>query len=162
MGDDFKEQLSRQEGLVKNMGIMINKWLVPPPEDKKKPIKESLAEILPVNVFSKDFWTNSKRMWVTLIFLVNIVIMSQRVYYFSSFAMLNGYIPNFFYLTSRANEIQRSIALHVAVKPADEVRCLSVNTWIASLSTPVSPGDNTRKLAAAHEWTTGISLARVL
>ena len=99
--DDFKEQLSRQEGLVKNMGIMINKWLVPPPEDKKKPIKESLAEILPVNVFSKDFWTNSKRMWVLLIFLVNIVIMSQRVYYFSSFAMLNGYIPNFFYLTSR-------------------------------------------------------------
>ena len=100
--DDFKEQLSRQEGLVKNMGIMINKWLVPPPEDKKKPIKESLSEMLPVNVFSKDFWTSSKRMWVLIIFLVNIVIMSQRVYYFSSFSMLNGYIPNFFYLTSRA------------------------------------------------------------
>ena len=57
--DDFKEQLSRQEGLVKNMGIRINKWLVPPPEDKKKPIKESLSEMLPVNVFSKDFWTTS-------------------------------------------------------------------------------------------------------
>lgn len=101
--DDFREQLQRQEGLVKNMGIMINKWLVPPPEVKKsKPMKEKLLEFLPMDMFTKDYWTNNKRLWVLLIILVNLIIMSQRVYYFSSFSMLDGYIPNFFYLTSRA------------------------------------------------------------
>jgi len=101
--DDFKEQLQRQEGLVKNMGIMITKWLVPPPpSENKKPLCERMMESLPKEVFTKDYWRNNKRLWVMIIFLINIVIMCQRVYYFSSFAMLSGYIPNFFYLTSRA------------------------------------------------------------
>ena len=48
------------------------------------------------------------------------------------------------------------------VKPADEVGGLSVDTWVAGLSTSVSPRDNTGKLASAHEWATRVSLAGVL
>jgi hypothetical protein len=50
----------------------------------------------------------------------------------------------------------------VAVEPADEVRCLSVDSGESSLSTSISPGDDSRQLVAAHEWSTGISLAGVL
>merc|ERR1719507_146432 len=48
------------------------------------------------------------------------------------------------------------------VNPADKVASLSVYTGVSSLSTSVSPGDNTGQLVAAHEWSTGITLARVL
>ena len=37
-----------------------------------------------------------------MIFLVNFLIMAQRVYFYRDFATLNGYIPNFFDLVSRA------------------------------------------------------------
>ena len=101
--DDFKEQLQRQEGLVKNMGIMITKWLVPlPAPAKKRAIRDRCKDVIPPEMSTKDYWTNNKRLWVLIIFLINLVIMGERVYYYSSFAMLSGYIPNFFYLTSRA------------------------------------------------------------
>ena len=50
----------------------------------------------------------------------------------------------------------------MAVEPADEVRCLSVDSREASLSTSISPGDNSRQLGSTHEGSAGISLARVL
>ena len=44
------------------------------------------------------------------------------------------------------------------VNPADKVASLSVYTGVSSLSTSVSPGDNTGQLVSAHEWSTGITL----
>jgi hypothetical protein len=91
--DDFKKQLQRQDGLLKNMGVMINKWLVPARENQ---VPTGLAKILAEDWMSINFWTNPKRIWILIIFLANLIIMVQRVYYFSSFSMLSGYIPNFF------------------------------------------------------------------
>ena len=50
----------------------------------------------------------------------------------------------------------------MGVDPVNKVRSLSVDTRVSSLSTSVSPGDNTRQLVSAHEWSTGVTLARVL
>merc|ERR1712077_165142 len=52
--------------------------------------------------------------------------------------------------------------LHVGVDPVNEVGGLCVYSWVASLSAPVSPRDNSGELVAAHEWTARISLAGVL
>ena len=96
--DDFKEQLSRQEGLLTNLGIMINKWLVPAKPEKKK----TLLEKLPFHVATRKYWANNLRLWILLIFLANLVIMAQQVYFYRDFATLNGYIPNAFMLVARA------------------------------------------------------------
>merc|ERR1712077_156073 len=52
--------------------------------------------------------------------------------------------------------------LHVGVDPVNEVGGLCVYSWVASLSAPVSPRDNSGELVAAHEWTARVSLAGVL
>merc|ERR1712176_42017 len=54
------------------------------------------------------------------------------------------------------------LGLHVGVDPVDEVGSLCVYSWVASLSAPVSPRDNSGELVAAHEWTARVSLAGVL
>merc|ERR1712062_460044 len=52
--------------------------------------------------------------------------------------------------------------LHVRVDPVDKVGGLGVHSGVAGLSAPVSPGDDSGELVAAHEWTARVSLARVL
>ena len=96
--DDFKEQLSRREGLLNNLGIMINKWLVPAKPEAKK----TLLQKLPFHMATREYWANNLRLSMLLIFLANFVIMAQRIYFYRDFVMLNGYIPNVFYLVSRA------------------------------------------------------------
>ena len=99
--DDFKEQLQRREGLVKNLGIMINKWLVPPRPEKKKTLKEKLLEKLPTQMMTMEYWSNTLRIWILFIVVMNIAIMIQRVHYYRHFVTLeNG--PNYFFFTSRA------------------------------------------------------------
>ena len=99
--DDFKEQLQRREGLVKNLGIMINKWLVPPRPEKKKTIKEKLFEKLPTQMMSMEYWSNTLRIWIFFTIVMNIAIMVQRVYYYRHFVTLNNG-PNYFFFASRA------------------------------------------------------------
>ena len=96
--DDFKEQLSRQEGLVTNLGIMINKWLVPAKPEAEK----TLLQKMPFHMATRGYWANNLHLWILMIFLVNFLIMAQRIYFYRDFATLNGYIPNFFDLVSRA------------------------------------------------------------
>jgi len=103
--DDFKEQLQRQEGLVEGLGIMINKWLVPPKSAPEKTICKRLSECLPLRYVSKDYWANNKRflIFILILFLINGALFIHRAYYFRNFSMLNGLTPNPFYLLSRAN-----------------------------------------------------------
>jgi hypothetical protein len=46
--------------------------------------------------------------------------------------------------------------------PGDEVGGLGIDTGVASLSTAIAPGHNTRQLLATHEGTAGVTLAGVL
>jgi len=87
--------------LVKNLGIMINKWLVPPRPEKLKTMKEKLFEKLPTQMMTKEYWSNTLRIWILFIIAMNIAIMIQRVHYYQHFVGLdNG--PNYFFFTSRA------------------------------------------------------------
>ena len=70
--DDFKEQLSRQEGLLTNLGIMINKWLVPAKSEAKKTLLQKLLEKLPFHMATRGYWANNLRLWILLIFVTNI------------------------------------------------------------------------------------------
>lgn len=99
--DDFKAQLKRQEGLVSNMGMMINKWLIPPEAVKIKTWKEKILE---KRYFTKDYWRNNKSFLFSLflIFAVNFGLIVHRTYYFRDFSMLNGLTPNPLYMISRA------------------------------------------------------------
>ena len=99
--DDFKHQLERHPGLTRNLSIMITNWLVPK-EAKVKTQTEKLVEKLPKQMLTREFWNSSQTIWILSIFLINLGIMAQRMYYFRNFSMLNGSIPNIFYLTSRA------------------------------------------------------------
>ena len=100
----FKEQLSRQEGLLTSLGIMINKWLVPVrPEPNKTLLQRLMLEKMPFHLATKEYWANNLRLWILLIIFVNVVIMAQRIYFFRDFVMLNGNSPDFLYLISRAS-----------------------------------------------------------
>ena len=57
--DDFKEQLSRQEGLVANLGIMINKWLVPARKEAKRTLVQRVQDKLPRHMITREYWANS-------------------------------------------------------------------------------------------------------
>ena len=48
------------------------------------------------------------------------------------------------------------------VNPADKVASLSVYTGESSFTTSMPPGNNTRQLVVAHQWSTRITLARVI
>merc|ERR1719419_1446665 len=102
--DDFKEQLQRHEGLVEGLGIMINKWLVPPKPEKDKKILEKMSEYLPQRYLSKDYWLNNKSFHFFLfsVLLINVILFIHRAYYFRNFSMLSGFTPNPFYMMSRA------------------------------------------------------------
>ena len=100
--DDFKEQLSRQEGLVANLGIMINKWLVPARKEAKRTLVQRVQDKLPRHMITREYWANSLHRWILEIFLVNFIIMTQRIYFYWDFAMVASFTPNFFYLISRA------------------------------------------------------------
>jgi len=101
--DDFKEQLQRH-GLVDGLGIMINKWLVPPAPPRKKTFWESVSDKLPQRYMSKEYWSNNKSLHsaIFVILLINAILFIHRAYYFKDFSMLNGTTPNPFYLLSRA------------------------------------------------------------
>ena len=50
----------------------------------------------------------------------------------------------------------------IAVNPINEVAGLGVDTGVSGLGTSISPGDNSRQLLSAHEWSTGITLKIVI
>ena len=53
--DDFKEQLSRREGLVANLGIMINKWLVPARKKAGRTLVQRVQDKLPRQMITLEY-----------------------------------------------------------------------------------------------------------
>ena len=60
----FKEQLSRQEGLVAKLGIMINKWLVPARKKAKRTLVQRVQDKLPRQMITREYWANSLHRWI--------------------------------------------------------------------------------------------------
>ena len=97
--DDFKNQLGRQEGLIQNLALLLNKWLLP--EDSTKPRNTPKKS---TKYFTKVYWDNNKKFLITVlaIFAIMAVITLERLIYFSRMSMLSGFTPNLFYMVSRA------------------------------------------------------------
>ena len=84
------------------MAILINKWLVPTKPEIKKSLFQRVVQKLPLHMVTREYWSNNLRLWILLISLVNLVIMAQRIYYYSDLTMVNGFSPNFFALAARS------------------------------------------------------------
>ena len=97
--DDFKNQLGRQEGLIQNLALLLNKWLLP--EDSTKPRNTPKKS---TKYFTKVYWDNNKKFLITVlaIFAIMAIITLERLIYFSKMSMLSGFTPNLFYMVSRA------------------------------------------------------------
>ena len=75
------------------MAILINKWLVPTKPEIKKSLFQRVVQKLPLHMVTREYWSNNLRLWILLISLVNLVIMAQRIYYYSDLTMVNGFSP---------------------------------------------------------------------
>ena len=75
----FKQQLQRHEGLVENLSMMLNKWLVPTQhsaKDKKKGKN--------MRYFSSEYWQWNKTFLITVIAIIvmMLIITIERFMYF--------------------------------------------------------------------------------
>ena len=97
--DDFKNQLGRQEGLIQNLALLLNKWLLPEDSTKLRNTPKKSTKY-----FTKVYWDNNKKFLITVlaIFAIMAVITLERLIYFSRMSMLSGFTPNLFYMVSRA------------------------------------------------------------
>ena len=96
--EDFKNQLGRQEGLINNLALLLNKWLLPEESPKPKAPKKRNK------YFTKVYWERNRKFLMTILAIVAIMtaITTERLIYFSSMTMLSGFTPNLFYMISRA------------------------------------------------------------
>ena len=97
--DDFKNQLGRQDGLIKNLALLLNKWLLPEESSGPRNVPKKSNKY-----FTKVYWAKNKKFLITVLTIVAImaVITLERLIYFSSMSMLSGFTPNLFYMVSRA------------------------------------------------------------
>ena len=74
----------REEGLLNNLSLMFNKWILPPPPRKKKTRIQILKEKFTFRHLSKDYWTNNIPLISFIIFIIimNLILFIQRVVYF--------------------------------------------------------------------------------
>ncbi|XP_023324717.1 NADPH oxidase 5 isoform X3 [Eurytemora carolleeae] len=101
--DDLKEQFQRHEGLLENLTLNIGKWLVPPKPRAKKSLLDNVKDLIP-HYLSITFIMNNRSFFLFSLFLIltNIGLFISRAVHFRYFPMLNGFIPNPFYMLSRA------------------------------------------------------------
>ena len=97
--DDFKNQLGRQDGLIKNLALLLNKWLLPEESSGPRNVPKKSNKY-----FTKVYWAKNKKFLITVltIFAIMAVITLERLIYFSRMSMLSGFTPNLFYMVSRA------------------------------------------------------------
>lgn len=101
--EDFKNQLSRREGLVENLSSMIVGWMVPKEKEKEKSDETMIVEELYTeNMSFLDTFASSKTLWINFIILVNLAIFGDRIYYFRHFYMADMRSYNPMYQLSRA------------------------------------------------------------
>ena len=93
--DDLKAQMSKYEGLLENLGLIIDNLLFPqdPDKNEKKPKEKKKKWFQSINPYSIGLF---------LLLIGNVALFCQRAAYFRHFPMLGGLTPNPFYLLSRA------------------------------------------------------------
>ncbi|XP_011699769.1 PREDICTED: NADPH oxidase 5 [Wasmannia auropunctata] len=87
----LKKQLKKHEGLLENLSISIDRWLVPPqPKSKKKSILETFVSLLPYQL-TKPYMKNNYVFiaFISMFMLINVALFVSRLY---EYRHDNGYI----------------------------------------------------------------------
>ena len=92
---DLKAYLSKYDGLIDNLGLMIDHLLITTKKSKQSKSNRRSPSIL--KILSTPY-----SIGLFGLFTVNIGLFVFRATYFKDFPMLSGYTPNPFYLLSRA------------------------------------------------------------
>jgi len=104
--NDFKEQFYRQEGLISNLNMIIDRLITPKDAIKSKTFTEKMRDNMGENAryFSAEYWSNNTPFVVAIlaIIVMMISITAERFVYFSRMTMASGFTPNVFYMFSRA------------------------------------------------------------
>ena len=96
---NFTDQLGRQEGLIRNLAMMINNWLLPKKDGKRQQQRQGIRRY-----FTMDYWriNRSYMSVLMLIVIIMVAISIERFIYFRHMPMLSGFTPNLLYMFSRA------------------------------------------------------------
>jgi len=102
--DQLKDALAKHDGVLENLTISLNHWLVP----KKPRPKETWWQQKKKSFWRSFSWTHIKKnpqlfAFMSGLFVINIILFIARAVYFKDFQNLNGTAPNIFYVFSRAN-----------------------------------------------------------
>ena len=98
--EHFTQQLARQEGLIRNLAMMLDNWLLPRHQERRRQERERTV----TKYFTKEYWHNNKNFLriLLLLVLIMVTITTERILYFRHMSMLGGFTPNLLYMTSRA------------------------------------------------------------
>ena len=98
--EHFTQQLARQEGLIRNLAMMLDNWLLPRHQERRRQERERAV----TKYFTKEYWHNNKNFLrvILLLVLIMVTITTERIIYFRHMSMLGGFTPNLLYMTSRA------------------------------------------------------------
>ena len=96
---NFTDQLGRQEGLIRNLAMMVNNWLLPKKDVKRQQQRQGIRRY-----FTVDYWriNRSYMSVLMLIVIIMVAISIERFIYFRHMPMLSGFTPNLLYMFSRA------------------------------------------------------------
>ena len=96
---NFTDQLGRQEGLIRNLAMMVNNWLLPKKDGKRQRQRPGIRRY-----FTLDYWriNRSYMSVLMLIVIIMVAISIERFIYFRHMPMLSGFTPNLLYMFSRA------------------------------------------------------------
>ena len=96
---NFTDQLGRQEGLIRNLAMMVNNWLLPKKDGKRQQQRQGIRRY-----FTLDYWriNRSYMSVLMLIVIIMVAISIERFIYFRHMPMLSGFTPNLLYMFSRA------------------------------------------------------------
>ena len=113
---DFKEQFYRQEGLLNNLNMIIDKLITPKEVSKSKSLSQKMLTEENMRYFTWEYWSNNAPLIITILAIVAmmVAITIQRFVYFRHMTTLSGFTPNLFYMFSRATG-KNILALSVIV-----------------------------------------------
>jgi len=101
--DQLKDALAKHDGILENLTISLNHWLVP----KKPRPKETYWQKKKKSFWRSFSWTHIKKnpqlfVFMSCLFIINIILFISRAVYFKDFKNADETAPNMFYVFSRA------------------------------------------------------------
>lgn len=99
----LKAQLTKHEGLLQNLSISIDRWLVPPKPKRPNTLWEMIRERIPHQMTVPYVRNNGPFILFSLIMaVINVSLFAARCYEYRNFKMWNGIDTNYWVIFARA------------------------------------------------------------